>query len=143
MLKEATEANSIASPSGLGDDTNSGARPLVWIVVSGVLVRVLLLVWFHGLGLSIGDEHDYDRIAKNLVRSGEFAFSLGQRTSLRPPLYPAFVAAFYALFGEECFDAWRMLSSSIGWGPYSTLRAWDFGRRASTVFTLRSLASTI
>src|SRR5947209_6075065 len=76
-------------------------KPLAIILLAGVVVRLLLCVWFYDKPCRIWDENDYKTLAVNLLRHGEFSFTPGSPTSLRPPLYPALVAGAYALFGEE------------------------------------------
>lgn len=88
-------------------------RYLGSILLVGGLLRVVLWLWFAGSPPVIGDEHDYDTLAVNLVRHGGFAFSPGIPISLRPPLYPATVAAVYGLFGLENFQAVRLLQAGL------------------------------
>jgi 4-amino-4-deoxy-L-arabinose transferase-like glycosyltransferase len=94
-----------------------GRRPaaaLALILLAGVAVRLLL---WHGFGhepLHITDEQDYDTLARNLVEHGELTFNPGGTpTSLRPPLYPALVAAVYRLAGAEDVAAVRLLQSAL------------------------------
>src|SRR5262245_60569854 len=63
-------------PEGGGRDRVS-TRPLVWILVLGLVVRLALLVWFHYHGnvLHVWDERDYNDIAINLVEHHQFAFT--------------------------------------------------------------------
>src|SRR5690348_1331789 len=73
--------------------------PLMIILFLGSILRLLVCFWFNGGALTIWDERDYNRLAVNLCTRGEFGIQPGKPTSLRPPLYPAVVAAVYALFG--------------------------------------------
>ncbi|MCI0440733.1 MAG: glycosyltransferase family 39 protein, partial [Chloroflexi bacterium] len=66
-----------------------------------------------GQALWIWDERDYNTLALNLVRHGEFSFKPGEPTSLRPPLYPALVAGVYAVCGEENYAAVRLLQLAL------------------------------
>ena len=85
-------------------------KSLGMILAVGLALRLVLLV---GVGHSPqlhSDEPDYNGLAVNLVEHGEFAFTSGVPTSLvptslRPPLYPAFVAGIYWLFGLENWPA--------------------------------------
>jgi 4-amino-4-deoxy-L-arabinose transferase-like glycosyltransferase len=52
-------------------------------------------------GLTIVDEQHYQTLALNLSRGYGFAWEPGKLTSLRPPLYPAFVAFVWTLTGTE------------------------------------------
>ncbi len=89
-------------------------RPLVLILVLGGICRLLLWVWFEGSPLQVWDERDYDLLAKNIVTYGEFSFTPGTPISLRPPLYPAFVAGIYTIFGLESFQAVRLIQGILG-----------------------------
>ena len=89
------------------------AHPLLWILVAGVVVRVLLLLWFQDLPLEVWDEREYNELAVNLATRGEFVLE-GQASSMRPPLYPAVVAGVYKLCGAENYQAVRVLQALIG-----------------------------
>jgi 4-amino-4-deoxy-L-arabinose transferase-like glycosyltransferase len=58
-------------------------------------------------------------LAINLVRHGEFAFEPGRPISLRPPLYPALLAATYSLVGEHNYTVVRLWQVLLG-----TLTVW-------------------
>ena len=81
--------------------------------MAGLVVRVLLLVWFRGEPLSIYDERDYHNLAVNLVEQGLFSLDGQVPASMRPPLYPAFVAGVYAVFGIGNFQAVRMVQAAV------------------------------
>ena len=83
------------------------------LLVGGLSPAVALWCWFAGSHPAIWDEHDYDALAVNLVRSGEFGFRPAIPSSIRPPLYPATVAAVYGLFGLENFQAVRLLQAGL------------------------------
>ena len=87
-------------------------HPLLWILLAGVVVRGLLLIWFAGEPLHPGDELDYDELAVHLVAQGQFVLE-GQTCSMRPPLYPAFVAAVYACCGLANYQAVRALQAAL------------------------------
>jgi 4-amino-4-deoxy-L-arabinose transferase-like glycosyltransferase len=89
------------------------AHPLALILVAGTLLRLALWMWFQDQPIHIWDELDYNGIARNIVQRGEFALAPGTPTSLRPPLYPAVVAAAYWLFGLENFQAVRLLQTGL------------------------------
>ena len=69
--------------------------PAVLILAAAVRF-LLLLLWSPDLS---GDALDYDRLARALIEGRGYVNARGEPTSLRPPLYPAFVAAGYALSG--------------------------------------------
>jgi 4-amino-4-deoxy-L-arabinose transferase-like glycosyltransferase len=83
------------------------------IVLAGALVRLALWGWFWNVPPHIWDEKDYNVLAINLVRHGEFSFTPGEPTSIRPPLYPAVVAGVYSLFGVENYQAVRLLQVAL------------------------------
>jgi len=88
-------------------------KPLFVILFAGALVRLVLWFEFQGLNTLHDDEREYNAIAKNLVEHGEFAVSPGSLTSIRPPLYPAFLAGVYSLAGVENYQAVRFLQAVI------------------------------
>lgn len=88
-------------------------RPLSFILLAGLLVRLFLAWAFADVGLAVFDERDYDLLASNLVEHGEFSYVPGTPLSLRPPLYPALVAGVYKLFGLHNFTAVRLLQGAI------------------------------
>jgi 4-amino-4-deoxy-L-arabinose transferase-like glycosyltransferase len=87
--------------------------PLLLILVAGAVVRLALWMWFQDRPIEIFDERDYNQLAVNLAVHGEFAFSPGHPTSLRPPLYPALVAGMYRIFGLESFQAVRLFQAAL------------------------------
>ncbi len=84
-------------------------------------LRLAVAGWlcWHGHELYVWDERDYDTLALNLVRHRQFAFVPGEPTSLRPPLYPAALAAIYSVAGERNYTAVRILQAILG-----TLSVW-------------------
>ena len=96
-------------------------KSLGMILAVGLALRLVLLV---GLGHSPqlhSDEPDYNDLAVNLVEHGAFAFTSGVPTSLvptslRPPLYPAFVAGIYWLFGLENWPAVGAIQALLSLG---------------------------
>lgn len=109
------------SRGGLDQPAEVGRSPSTWmrlavlllILVAGAAVRYGAWTWFAGQSLHIEDEQDYNRLACNLIQHGEFALTPGQPTSLRPPLYPALVAAVYRLFGMENYQAVRLVQAIL------------------------------
>jgi 4-amino-4-deoxy-L-arabinose transferase-like glycosyltransferase len=87
---------------------------LLTVLTVGLALRLLLALWLHGQALYVWDERDYDTLAVNIVQYGQFAFEPGTPTSIRPPLYPAMVAAVYTLLGEHRFTAIRVLQAVLG-----------------------------
>jgi len=83
------------------------------VIVAGAVVRLGMLWWFNGSPLEISDERDFNGIAVGLVTSGEFSEG-GTPSSMRPPLYPAFLATVYLLFGVENYQAVRTIQAAMG-----------------------------
>jgi 4-amino-4-deoxy-L-arabinose transferase-like glycosyltransferase len=89
------------------------ARALLALVLAGALLRLALWAWFWDIPPHIADEKDYTGLAATLARHGEFAFRPGEPVSIRPPLYPAVVAAVYRLSGLDNFQAVRLLQAAL------------------------------
>jgi 4-amino-4-deoxy-L-arabinose transferase-like glycosyltransferase len=84
-------------------------NPRVWltgVLALGLAIRLVGLMGTTDLGVRISDEHDYVTLATSLVEGRGFAFASGP-TSLRPPLYPAFVAGIWSVAGSPSLQAVR------------------------------------
>jgi 4-amino-4-deoxy-L-arabinose transferase-like glycosyltransferase len=79
---------------------------LTGLVAVGLLIRLAGLAGTADLGTRILDEVDYRTLATSIVDGRGFAFESGP-TSLRPPLYPAFVAGVWAVTGTRSLQAVR------------------------------------
>jgi 4-amino-4-deoxy-L-arabinose transferase-like glycosyltransferase len=88
-------------------------RALWWILLAGLVVRAMLWVWFLGEPLDVHDERDYNALAVHLVEQGRYTLDGEQLTSIRPPLYPAFVAAVYRVAGVENYPAVRAVQALL------------------------------
>jgi 4-amino-4-deoxy-L-arabinose transferase-like glycosyltransferase len=88
-------------------------RNLVVVLVVGAVLRLALVLWFHGRPLEVHDERDYDQLATTLVETARYAAPSGELTSLRPPLYPALVAGVYLVAGVENHTAVRLVQVLI------------------------------
>lgn len=88
------------------NETIAGRHPkaLVIILLLGTVVRLGVWIWL-GAHQPAHDERDYNALAENLVEHQQFAIRPDVPTSLRPPLYPFFVATVYQLFGVENWAA--------------------------------------
>jgi 4-amino-4-deoxy-L-arabinose transferase-like glycosyltransferase len=69
--------------------------------VLGIGLRLAYVLLAGKPELSWGDEVTYDLLARNMADGHGFCFVPGQPSLLRAPLYPAFLAALYALFGHH------------------------------------------
>jgi 4-amino-4-deoxy-L-arabinose transferase-like glycosyltransferase len=107
-----------------------GHSGLAWILIAGFLLRLILLIASSSTELQIGDERQYVQLAANLVHGEGFALQPGRPTSMRPPLYPLFIAGIWSLVGHESLQAVRgaqvVLSLLITVGVYVlALRLFD------------------
>jgi 4-amino-4-deoxy-L-arabinose transferase-like glycosyltransferase len=80
---------------------------LVTLLAIGLALRMVALAWTGGLGARIVDEQQYLVLATSLADGKGFATASGP-TSLRPPLYPAFVAAVWTVTGTRSLQAVRI-----------------------------------
>ena len=99
--------------------TTSRVRKLLIAVAGiGILARLAVLPFTAGMDLRIGDERHYDKLATSLVDGRGFSSPSGP-TSLRPPLYPAFVAGVWTVTRSRSLQAVRV--AQIGLALATTL----------------------
>jgi len=79
----------------------------------GAVVRLGLWFWFRDDQLHTADEGDYNTLALQLLKQGEYSFVPGSPTSIRPPLYPAFVAGIFAIAGAGNVAAVRFVQAAV------------------------------
>ncbi len=93
------------------------------ILIINFAIKILLLSKFYNQPLNIVDEQHYNTLALSILERGEFGWGPGHPTAIRPPLYPAFLALVYKIFGPENYNAVRLvqifLSLVSGWIIYS------------------------
>ena len=106
-------------------------RVLQLALVVGLVLRLAILLGTRGLETKIFDEHDYTRLATSILERHEFAFGPGELTSLRPPLYPAFVAAIWSVTGNGNLQAIRL--AQIVLALLTMGLVYQLGRRAFNV----------
>ncbi len=82
-------------------------RPLAWVLIGGLIVRLALLVAVANVTVLTGDERDYVQLADSLNAGQGFAYPNGRLTSMRPPLYPAVVAALWRVAGTSSLQVVR------------------------------------
>ena len=75
--------------------SRSARSALAVAFAAGLLVRLAILANTGGLTAKIVDEQQYSRIAQNLVAGHGFGWAENEPTSIRPPLYPALLAAVW------------------------------------------------
>lgn len=88
---------------------NERKNKIGFILCIGLILRVLSLFYFWDMPLTIVDENHYQAIAEHLINDQQFALESGEPTSIRPPLYPAFLSGIYLLTGGIHFNAVRIV----------------------------------
>jgi 4-amino-4-deoxy-L-arabinose transferase-like glycosyltransferase len=88
-------------------------RPLAIAFALGLAIRVAVLAGTAGLGLQIMDEQQYAQIARNIAAGHGFGWGPSQPTSIRPPLYPALLAAVWTISPGN-LQAVRLLQIALG-----------------------------
>jgi len=92
---------------------------LLIICLVALGVRLLATAVFEGLASppnegAMYDGVEYNAIASNVVRSGEFAVTPGRPTSFRAPGFPLALAGVYAVFGDRNYVAAHVVFCLIG-----------------------------
>lgn len=90
-----------------------GKYKLTAAIAVGLAIRLMCWFWSFQSNTLHDDERDYNRLAQMIVMHGEFAFDPGRPVSLRPPLYPAIVAAIYSIVGVDNYQAVRLVQIAI------------------------------
>ena len=75
-------------------------RALIGVLAAGLVVRVIFLAETANTELQIVDEKHYYQLASSLFSGLGFAWGPDKLTSIRPPLYPGFLALVWTVFGE-------------------------------------------
>jgi len=102
-------------------------RWFIAAMVSGLVIRVAILAFTGSLGTPIVDEQHYRQLAGSLNAGHGFAFEAGTLTSLRPPLYPALLAAVFWATGPDNLQAVRVAQFLLSLGTVAVVYA--LGRR--------------
>jgi 4-amino-4-deoxy-L-arabinose transferase-like glycosyltransferase len=93
------------------------SRSAKWILAvgfaAGLAIRLAILANTGGLTAKIVDEQQYSQIARNLVAGHGFAWAENELTSIRPPLYPALLAAVWR-FSPDNLQAVRVVQILLG-----------------------------
>jgi 4-amino-4-deoxy-L-arabinose transferase-like glycosyltransferase len=109
----------------------AGRRSGLWwlaaAIAAGLLVRVIAFTATAGLDARIVDEQQYVALATSLVEGRGFAWETGEPTSLRPPLYPAFVAAIWHMTDSRSLQAVRAAQIVLAMG--TAVLVYLLGRR--------------
>jgi 4-amino-4-deoxy-L-arabinose transferase-like glycosyltransferase len=101
-------------------------RLLVIALVLGMGVRCAIFLNTSHLGTPIVDEQQYSQIAHSIVAGHGFAWGPGDPTSIRPPLYPAVLAAVWAVSPDN-LQAVRVLQILVGLA--TAVLVWILGTR--------------
>jgi 4-amino-4-deoxy-L-arabinose transferase-like glycosyltransferase len=86
---------------------------LALILVATLFLRLGLALAVQGLGIHTDDERDYTQLADSLVAGRGYEFANGAVTSIRPPLYPAFVASVWKFSGTRSLTAVRLAQIAV------------------------------
>ena len=86
---------------------------LMLIIALSLMLRLVLVFGVQGVGIHTDDERDYAQLAGSLVAGEGYRFANGAITSLRPPLYPAFVATVWTLSGSTGLTAVRLAQIAV------------------------------
>ena len=85
-----------------GVRSTAARRAFVTILIVAAVLRFAFSGWVVGFGaMTKGDEADYHAIATQFVSGHGFSNPDGTPTARRPPAYPIFLAALYAVFGPS------------------------------------------
>ncbi|OAG26997.1 ArnT family glycosyltransferase [Thermodesulfatator autotrophicus] len=84
-------------------------KKLFFIFATALLFRLSLFPFFINQPLNIVDEQHYNKLALAILERGEYGWAPGKPTAIRPPLYPAFLAGVYKIFGTENYNAVRLI----------------------------------
>jgi 4-amino-4-deoxy-L-arabinose transferase-like glycosyltransferase len=86
------------------------------ILLTGMILRAGLLIFFWPQPLTIVDEQHYQQLAENLYHNYEFSLKTGHLTSLRPPLYPLLLSLIYFLTDGVHVNAVRIFQIFLSLG---------------------------
>lgn len=113
---------------------------LISLVAVGLVVRLIFLIQTQSMELQIVDERHYYQLASSLFSGFGFAWGPGKLTSIRPPLYPGFMALVWTVIGEQSLAVIRGFQIIIS--LVNVVLVYQLGRR---IFNQRIaiLAATI
>lgn len=105
-----------------------GSRKEILILLAvAVLVRLPVVLAAADLRTPIQDEQDYVALARSLVNGDGFAWGPERPTSIRPPLYPFFIATVWTVSGSESLQIVRW--AQLGLSALSVLLLYAIGWR--------------
>jgi 4-amino-4-deoxy-L-arabinose transferase-like glycosyltransferase len=108
--------------------TSSRWTRRLWIAAFavGLLLRLLFLSNTSSLDTKIVDEQHFARLAGHVLMGDGLAWEPGELTSVRPPLYPAFVAAIWKVSGFRNLQAVRIVQIVLA--MLTAFAAYEIGR---------------
>ena len=108
--------------------THADRRWLFAALVAGLALRLVIWTQTTTLNARIIDEQQYIELGTSLSAGHGFAWASGDLTSLRPPLYPAFLAAMWTVAGTDNLQAVRLVQFVFAF--LTAAAAYELGRRA-------------
>src|SRR5262245_62102423 len=107
--------------------SSDGRLALRIAIALGLVVRLAIFWHTPSLGTEIQDERHYVQLAENITAGNGFAWAAGQPTSIRPPLFPALVAAVFSIAGTGNLQAVRAVQIILALLTVAVIC--DLGRR--------------
>ena len=98
------------------------------LLACGLVLRLAILWGASGVGVRIVDEQHYAQLASNVLAGHGFGWGPGDLTSIRPPLYPGLLVAIWSVFGDQNFQAVRVVQ--MGLAMATTAGVYALGLRA-------------
>lgn len=97
------------------------------LIILALLIRIGMLFYTQNNILYYPDENEYVSYAQNIAEGKGFTFN-GSPTSLRPPLYPFFLAGLRLLAGSELILAARIIQTLLN--LLTGLLVYQIGKKA-------------
>src|SRR4029453_3516611 len=112
------------------DSTNQGRRwrVLAYLFAGGLILRLVLLWSTTSLFTPIVAEQQNRNPSLNFLGARGLAWSPGEPTSLRPPMYPTLLAGIWAVAGHDNMQAVRIVQILLA--LLTTFVVYQLGRRA-------------
>jgi 4-amino-4-deoxy-L-arabinose transferase-like glycosyltransferase len=105
----------------------SSRKEVLILLAVAVLVRLPVVWAATDVRTPIQDEQHYVALAGSLVNGDGFAWGPGRPTSIRPPLYPFFVATIWSISGSQSLQIVRW--AQLGLSALSVVLLYAIGRR--------------
>jgi len=85
----------------------------VFVFLLALVVRIIFVSLFPSLPYNV-DAAEYVILGQNIAHGHGYCYQPGHPTAYRLPLYPIFLAFFFALFGDNCYWAISIGEAIIG-----------------------------